>query len=81
VELQLSGPRLLSPLDNIVIIKRLEVGDCLQRGQPLLVLANPHPLWAVTHRRESEIAPDKGPPLMGMQGSARNLSCGAKRSL
>jgi membrane fusion protein (multidrug efflux system) len=28
----------------------------VERGQPLLVLANPHDLWVVTNIRESEIA-------------------------
>jgi membrane fusion protein, multidrug efflux system len=55
-ELQLSRTRVLSPLDGIVILKKAEAGEWLERGQPLLVLANPHELWVVTNIRESEIA-------------------------
>jgi membrane fusion protein (multidrug efflux system) len=55
-ELQLSRTRILSPLDGIVILKRAEAGEWIERGQPLLVLANPHDLWVVTNIRESEIA-------------------------
>ncbi len=55
-ELQLSRTRVLSPLDAIVILKKAEAGEWIERGQPLLVLANPHELWVVTNIRESEIA-------------------------
>ncbi|MGH8065360.1 MAG: HlyD family secretion protein [Candidatus Entotheonellia bacterium] len=55
-ELQLSRTRILSPLPGIVIVKKAEVGEWIERGQPLLVLANPHDLWVVTNIRESEIA-------------------------
>jgi membrane fusion protein (multidrug efflux system) len=43
-------------LPGIVIVKKAEVGEWIERGQPLLVLANPHDLWVVTNIRESEIA-------------------------
>jgi membrane fusion protein (multidrug efflux system) len=55
-ELQLSRTHVLSPLDGIVILKKAEAGEWIERGQPLLVLANPHDLWVVTNIRESEIA-------------------------
>ena len=55
-ELQLSRTHILSPLDGIVILKKAEAGEWVKRGQPLLVLANPHDLWVVTNIRESEIA-------------------------
>jgi membrane fusion protein (multidrug efflux system) len=55
-ELQLSRTHVLSPLDGIVLVKKAEVGEWLERGQPLLVLANTHDLWVVTNIRESEIA-------------------------
>jgi membrane fusion protein, multidrug efflux system len=55
-ELQLSRTRVLSPLNGIVILKKAEVGEWVERGQPLMVLANPHDLWVVTNIRESEIA-------------------------
>jgi membrane fusion protein, multidrug efflux system len=55
-ELQLSRTRVLSPLDGIVLLKKAEVGEWIERGQPLLVLANPHDLWVMTNIRESEIA-------------------------
>jgi membrane fusion protein, multidrug efflux system len=55
-DLQLSRTRVLSPLDGIVIVKKAEVGEWVERGQPLLVVANPHDLWVVTNIRESEIA-------------------------
>jgi membrane fusion protein (multidrug efflux system) len=55
-ELQLSRTRVLSPIDGVVILKKAEVGEWVERGRPLLVLANPHDLWVVTNVRESEIA-------------------------
>lgn len=55
-ELQLSRTRIVSPLPSIVIVKKAEVGEWIERGQPLLVLANPQDLWVVTNIRESEIA-------------------------
>jgi len=55
-ELQLSRTHVLSPLDGMVILKKAEAGEWLERGQPLLVLANPHDLWVETNIRESEIA-------------------------
>ena len=55
-DLQLSRTRVLSPLDGIVILKKAEVGEWVERGQPLIVLANPHDLWVVTNIRETEIA-------------------------
>jgi membrane fusion protein, multidrug efflux system len=55
-ELQLSRTRIFSPLPGVVIVKKAEVGEWIERGQPLLVLANPYDLWVVTNIRESEIA-------------------------
>jgi multidrug resistance efflux pump len=55
-ELQLSRTQVRSPLEGIVIVKKVEAGEWIERGQPLLVLANPHDLWVVTNIRESEIA-------------------------
>jgi membrane fusion protein (multidrug efflux system) len=55
-ELQWSRTHVLSPLDGIVILKRAEAGEWIERGQPLLVLANPHDLWVETNIREREIA-------------------------
>jgi membrane fusion protein (multidrug efflux system) len=55
-ELQLSRTQVRSPLDGIVIVKKVEAGEWIERGRPLLVLANPHDLWVVTNIRESEIA-------------------------
>jgi multidrug resistance efflux pump len=56
VALQLARTRILSPLDGIVIMKKAEVGEWLERGQPVLVLADPTDLWVVTNIRESDIA-------------------------
>jgi membrane fusion protein, multidrug efflux system len=55
-ELQVSRTQVRSPRDGIVILKKAEVGEWVDRGQPLLVLADPHDLWVVTNIRESEIA-------------------------
>ena len=55
-ELQLSRTQVRSPLEGIVIVKKVEAGEWIERGQPLLVLADPHDLWVVTNIRESEIA-------------------------
>jgi multidrug resistance efflux pump len=55
-ELNLERTRVLSPLDGSIIVKRAEVGEWIERGQPLLVVANPRDLWVVTNIRESEIA-------------------------
>ena len=55
-ELHWSRIRVLSPLDGSVIVKKAEVGEWIERGQPLLVLANPRDLWVVTNIRESEVA-------------------------
>ncbi len=55
-ELQLSRTQVRSPLEGIVIVKKVEAGEWIERGRPLLVLADPHDLWVVTNIRESEIA-------------------------
>jgi membrane fusion protein, multidrug efflux system len=54
-ELQWSRTHVLSPLDGMVILKKAEAGGWIERGQPLLVLANPHELWVETNIRKSEI--------------------------
>jgi membrane fusion protein (multidrug efflux system) len=55
-QMQLSRTRIFSPLDGIIILKKTAVGEWLERGQPLLVLTDPHDLWVQTNIRESEIA-------------------------
>jgi membrane fusion protein, multidrug efflux system len=55
-ELQLARTRVRSPLDSVVILKKAEVGEWIERGRPMLVLADPQDLWIVTNIRESEIA-------------------------
>lgn len=55
-ELQVARTHVVSPLDGIVILKKAQVGEWLERGQPLVVLADPVDLWVVTNIRESEIA-------------------------
>lgn len=55
-ELQLARTRVLSPLDGIVIVKKAEAGEWLERGQPLLVLTDPADIWVVTNIRETDIA-------------------------
>jgi HlyD family secretion protein len=55
-ELQLARTRVRSPLDGVVILKKAEVGEWIERGRPMLVLADPQDLWIVTNIRESEIA-------------------------
>jgi membrane fusion protein (multidrug efflux system) len=37
-------------------VKKTAVGEWLERGQPLLVLADPADVWVVTNIRESDIA-------------------------
>jgi membrane fusion protein, multidrug efflux system len=55
-ELQLARTRVLSPLDGVVILKKAEVGEWIERGRPMLVLTDPQDLWVMTNIRESEIA-------------------------
>jgi membrane fusion protein (multidrug efflux system) len=55
-ELNLARTRVVSPVNGSVIVTKAEVGEWIERGQPLLVLANPRDLWVVTNIRESEIA-------------------------
>jgi len=55
-EIQLSRTRVQSPLDGVVIVKKVEAGEWIERGRPLVVVANPHDLWVMTNIRESEIA-------------------------
>jgi membrane fusion protein (multidrug efflux system) len=55
-ELQLARTRIRSPVDGIVLLKKAEAGEWLERGQPLLLLGDPHDLWVQTNIRESEIA-------------------------
>jgi HlyD family secretion protein len=55
-ELQLARTRVLSPLDGVVILKKAEVGEWIERGRPMLVLTDPQDLWVGTNIRESEIA-------------------------
>jgi membrane fusion protein (multidrug efflux system) len=55
-ELQLARTRVLSPLDGVVILKKAEVGEWIERGRPMLVLTDPQDLWVATNIRESEIA-------------------------
>jgi len=55
-ELQLARTQIFSPIDGVVVLKKAEVGEWLDRGQPLLLVANPRDLWVQTNIRESEIA-------------------------
>jgi membrane fusion protein (multidrug efflux system) len=55
-ERQLARTHVVSPIDGIVILKKVEAGEWVERGQPLLVLADPHDLWVITNIRESEVA-------------------------
>lgn len=55
-ELQLSRTRVASPFDGVILLKKAEAGEWIERGQPLLVLMKPRDLWVQTNIRESEIA-------------------------
>jgi multidrug resistance efflux pump len=55
-DLQLARTRLTSPRDGIVILRKAQAGEWVERGTPVLVLADLAELWVVTNIRESEIA-------------------------
>lgn len=44
-----------SPIDGVVSRKRVEQGEMVQRGQPVLVVNNPHDIWVLTNVKETYI--------------------------
>ncbi|MBI3328994.1 MAG: HlyD family secretion protein [Nitrospinae bacterium] len=55
-ELQLARTRILSPIDGVVLLRKAEAGEWLERGQPLLLLVDQQDIWVQTNIREGEIA-------------------------
>lgn len=44
-----------SPLNGIVSRKRVEAGEMVQRGQPILVVNDPHEVWVLSNVKETYI--------------------------
>lgn len=44
-----------SPLNGVVSRKRVEQGEMVQRGQPILVVNDPHDVWVLTNVKETYI--------------------------
>jgi membrane fusion protein (multidrug efflux system) len=53
--LRLENTIIRSPIDGIVSRKRVELGEMVQRGQPILVVNNPHDVWVLTNVKETYI--------------------------
>jgi membrane fusion protein, multidrug efflux system len=53
--LRLENTIIRSPIDGVVSRKRVELGEMVQRGQPILVVNNPHDVWVLTNVKETYI--------------------------
>jgi membrane fusion protein (multidrug efflux system) len=53
--LHLENTVIHSPLDGVVSRKRVESGEMVQRGQPILVLNDPRDVWVLTNVKETYI--------------------------
>jgi membrane fusion protein (multidrug efflux system) len=53
--LRLENTIIRSPIDGIVSRKRVELGEMVQRSQPILVVNNPHDVWVLTNVKETYI--------------------------
>ncbi|MBI3326114.1 MAG: HlyD family secretion protein, partial [Nitrospinae bacterium] len=53
--LRLENTVIRSPLEGVVSRKRVEQGEMVQRGQPILVLNDPRDVWVLTNVKESYI--------------------------
>jgi membrane fusion protein, multidrug efflux system len=53
--LRLANTAIRSPIDGVVSRKRVEHGEMVQRGQPILVVNDPHDVWVLTNVKETYI--------------------------
>jgi membrane fusion protein, multidrug efflux system len=53
--LRLENTVIYSPIDGVVSRKRVELGEMVQRGQPILVVNNPRDVWVLTNVKETYI--------------------------
>jgi membrane fusion protein (multidrug efflux system) len=53
--LRLENTVIRSPLDGVVSRKRVEQGEMVQRGQPILVVNDPRDVWVLTNVKETYI--------------------------
>ncbi|MGH8058618.1 MAG: HlyD family secretion protein [Candidatus Entotheonellia bacterium] len=53
--LRLDNTVIRSPIDGVVSRKRVEQGEMVQRGQPILVLNDPRDVWVLTNVKETYI--------------------------
>ena len=53
--LRLENTVIHSPIDGVVSRKRVEMGEMVQRGQPILVVNDPRDVWVLTNVKETYI--------------------------
>jgi membrane fusion protein, multidrug efflux system len=53
--LRLENTMIHSPIDGVVSRKRVEPGEMVQRGQPILVVNDPRDVWVLTNVKETYI--------------------------
>jgi membrane fusion protein (multidrug efflux system) len=53
--LRLENTVIHSPIDGVVSRKRVELGEMVQRGQPILVVNDPRDVWVLTNVKETYI--------------------------
>jgi membrane fusion protein, multidrug efflux system len=53
--LRLENTVIYSPIDGVVSRKRVELGEMVQRGQPVLVVNDPRDVWVLTNVKETYI--------------------------
>jgi len=53
--LRLENTIIHSPIDGVVSRKRVELGEMVQRGQPILVVNDPRDVWVLTNVKETYI--------------------------
>jgi membrane fusion protein (multidrug efflux system) len=53
--LRLENTVIRSPIDGVVSRKRVEHGEMVQRGQPILVVNDPNDVWVLTNVKETYI--------------------------
>ncbi len=54
-QLRLENTVIHSPIDGVVSRKRVELGEMVQRGQPILVVNDPRDVWVLTNVKETYI--------------------------
>jgi membrane fusion protein (multidrug efflux system) len=54
-QLRLENTVIRSPINGVVSRKRVELGEMVQRGQPILVVNDPNDVWVLTNVKETYI--------------------------